>query len=155
MMVQRLEVLPFDDEGAIDLLNKYLGRAANAWTDHKLGMKIVQAVGGLPLAIRQICRYIVLYALTLEGFLHSYEKITFEIIEQRLSSRKDASISFSSTIEGAVYSLSGNALKLQKLLTFFNPSTTLSPSDISESLLRRGAQKACLRELDFLQDPSK
>lgn len=41
MMVQRLEVLLFDDEGALDLLNKYLGRAANAWTDHKLGMKIV------------------------------------------------------------------------------------------------------------------
>jgi hypothetical protein len=91
----------------------------------------------------------------LEGFLYLYEKITFEIIEQRLSSRKDASISFSSTIEGAVYSLSGNALKLQKLLTVFNPSTTLSPSDISEALLRRGAQKACLGELDFLQDPSK
>ncbi|KAH6667283.1 P-loop containing nucleoside triphosphate hydrolase protein [Halenospora varia] len=154
MMVQRLEVLPFDDEAAIDLLKKYLGRAANSWTDHKLEMKIVQAVGGLPLAIRQICRYIVLHALTLEGFLHSYEKITFEIIEQRLSSRKDASISFSSTIEGAIYSLSGNALKLQKLLTFFNPSTTLSPSDIYESLLRRGAQNACLGELNFLQDPS-
>jgi hypothetical protein len=155
MMVQRLEVLPFDDEKAIDLLNKCLGRTADTWTDHKLETKIVQAVGGLPLAIRQVCRYIVLHALTLEGFLHSYEKTTFEIIEQQLSGREDASISFSSTIEGAVGSLSGHALKLQKLLTFFNPCTTPSPSHIYESLLRRGAQKACLGELDFLQDPSK
>jgi hypothetical protein len=154
-MVQRLEVLPFDDEGATELLNKCLGRATEAWTDHKLEKKIVQAVGGLPLAIKQVCRYIVLHALTPQGFLHSYEKIPFEIIEQQLSCHEDASVSFSSTIESAVCSLSGHALKLQKLLTFFNPYTPLSPSHIYESLLRRGAQKACLGELDFLQDPSR
>jgi len=34
----------------------------------------------------------------LEGFLHLYEKITIEIIEQQLSGREDASISFTSTI---------------------------------------------------------
>jgi hypothetical protein len=154
-MVQRLEVLPFDNEGAIELLNKCLCRAAETWTDHKLEKKIFHAVGGLPLAIKQVCRYIVLHALTLEGFLHTFEKIAFEIIEKELSRHEDAPISFSSTIEGAIYSLSGHALKLQKLLIFSNPSTTISPSDISESLLRRGAQKACLRELDFLQDRSK
>lgn len=55
MIVQRLEVLPLDDKGAIDLLKKCLGRAADTWTDHKLETKIVQAVGSLLLVIRQVC----------------------------------------------------------------------------------------------------
>jgi hypothetical protein len=136
LSMHRLEVLSLDDDSAVEALLSLLGHGAQIQPDHRSAKKLVQAVGGLPLAIEQMSKYIIQHALTLEGFL--------QVLQSQLSRHEDEPISLSATFGSALDGLSGYALTLQRLLVFF----------IYKSLLRRGAQRICRDELDFLPDPS-
>jgi hypothetical protein len=146
LSMHRLEVLSLDDDSAVEALLSLLGHGAQIQPDHRSAKKLVQAVGGLPLAIEQMSKYIIQHALTLEGFL--------QVLKSQLSRHEDEPISLSATFGSALDGLSGYALTLQRLLVFFSPYTPFSPNHIYKSLLRRGAQRICRDELDFLPDPS-
>ncbi|KAL2351517.1 hypothetical protein BJ546DRAFT_1029279 [Cryomyces antarcticus] len=137
-------VEPYDDDIGVSALLKLTGRDCEASSDQVSATKIVQALGGLPLAINQISGFIVQQKIALEDFLPFYERNAAKINARKLPSG-DYEHTLSNVWEFAVARLSESSSTLQKILAFFDPD------QIHESVLLEGAKESNSQELDFLR----
>ncbi|KAK5201852.1 hypothetical protein LTR16_001250 [Cryomyces antarcticus] len=137
-------VEPYDDDIGVSALLKLTGRDCEASSDQASATKIVQALGGLPLAINQISGFIVQQKIALEDFLPFYERNAAKINARKLPSG-DYEHTLSNVWELAVARLSESSSTLQKILAFFDPD------QIHESVLLEGAKESNSQELDFLR----
>ena len=138
-------VRPFDDEMGISALLSLVGRDPKSQLERASGLKIVQALGGLPLAINQISGFIIQQKLLLEDFLPLYEQHAAKIDARKLV-RGGYEHNLSTVWELALGQLSGSSSVLQKMLAFFDPDK------IHESVLREGIEQVRDSDFKFLGD---
>lgn len=138
-------VRPFDDETGVSAFLRLVGRDPNSLSERASATKIVQTLGGLPLAINQISGFIVQQRLSLEDFLPLYERNSVKIDARRLV-RGDYEHTLSTVWELALSQLSGPSSTLQKMLAFFDPDK------IHESVLREGGERVRGNDFEFLGD---
>jgi hypothetical protein len=107
--------------------------------------KIVQILGGLPLAVSQISGFIAVQKLALDAFLPLYERNS-----ARIDARKVVGGDYEHTIstvwELSLGQLSGPSRALQTILAF------LDPDKVHESVLREGGEAIQDGDFEFLGD---
>jgi hypothetical protein len=127
------EVQPFNSETSVSALLSFVGQKDCTDSERASAAEITQALGGLPLAIKQVSGFIVQQRLNLEGF-QLYKRNS--IFDQMLR-----------TIwERAISQLSGPPLTLQTLLSF------LDPNGVHESVLYNGSESLLNIDFAFLED---
>jgi hypothetical protein len=107
--------------------------------------KIMQTLGGLPLAINQISGFIVQQRLALDAFLPLYERNSVRI-DARKVVRGDYEHTISTVWELSLGQLSGPSRTLQTILAF------LDPDKVHESVLREGGEAIQEGDFEFLGD---
>ncbi|KAJ8065271.1 hypothetical protein OCU04_005970 [Sclerotinia nivalis] len=144
-----LRISSLDPEQSIVAFAKILGQKFRDEKDLAMASEITQVLGGLPLALNKMGRYIKQRRLSLEDFLKEYKKH-----QKRIRGQKMGAFDYTETI-ATIWSLSlerlpDNSTTLLRLISFFDPD------EISEPMLVEGAgylvssQEAT--EFEFIQD---
>lgn len=139
------KVEPFNDEAGVSAFLGLIGRGMYTEPERTAARKIMQALGGLPLAINQISGFIVQQRLALEDFLPLYERNSAKIDAKKLS-RGDSGHTLSTVWELALSQLPGPSRTLQTILAF------LDPDKVHESVLREGGEHIQEGDFEFLGD---
>lgn len=140
-----LKVQPFDRETGVSALLSLVHHDPRLESNRASATKIVELLGGLPLAINQISGFIARQKLTLEEFLPLYVRSSGKIHTRKLV-RSDYEHTLSTVWELALGRLSGPSRTLQILLAFFDPDR------VHESLLLEGAEQIDDEDFEFLGD---
>jgi hypothetical protein len=138
-------VQPFDDDTGVSAFLRLVGREKYTGSDRAAAKKIMQALGGLPLAINQISGFIVQQRLALEDFLPLYERNSAKIDAKKFF-RGDYEHTLGTVWELALSQLSGPSRTLQTILAF------LDPDKVHESVLRNGGEHLNEGDFAFLAD---
>jgi hypothetical protein len=139
------KVQPFDDEAGVSAFLGLIGRGTYSESEGTAAKKIMQTLGGLPLAINQISGFIVQQRLALEDFLPLYERNSTKI-DAKKSTRGDYEHTLSTVWELALSQLPGPSRTLQTILVF------LDPDKVHESVLREGGEQIQEGDFEFLGD---
>ncbi len=142
---EECKVQPFDEETGVSAFLSLVGRDTKSPSNHASAKKIVEVLGGLPLAINQISGFVAQQKLALEDFLPLYERNSEKIDKRRLI-RGDYEHTLSTVWELALGQLSGPSSTLQQLLAFFDPDK------VHESVLREGSEEVHDDDFAFLGD---
>ncbi|KAF3914334.1 hypothetical protein AA313_de0204576 [Arthrobotrys entomopaga] len=142
---EAIHVRPFDSEAGRTAFRSLLKQKISSPADMELAAKIVDQLGGLPLAIAQISGYINQQRYSLKEFLPLYIKNASKIDQKRVSK-----VSYEHTLSTvwtlSLEKLSGEAATLQNLLAFFDPDK------IHESMLLEGGTQISDPDFEFLKD---
>lgn len=139
------KVQPFDDVAGVSAFLGLIGREAYTDSERMAAKKIMQTIGGLPLAINQISGFIVQQKLALDAFLPLYERNSVKI-DARKVVYGDYEHTLSTVWELSLGQLSGPSRTLQAILAF------LDPDKVHESVLREGGESIKESEFEFLAD---
>lgn len=139
------QVEPFDDITGSTLLLNILGLDQDSISNVEKAKEISFALGGHPLAINQIGRFIHLRKIPLQNFLPLYQRRSTDI-----DSRRTVSTEYNHTLsmvwEVSLERLSGDSKTLQMLLALFDPQC------IHESLLLAGSKNVRDQDFGFLEN---
>ena len=138
-------VEPFETAEAASAFLTMVGRNSTSDSEHASAVSIVEALGGLPLAISQISGFIVQQKLALSDFLPFYERNAAKINKRKLNRGEDEH-TLSTVWEVTLAKLPQSSATLQNLLAFFDPD------NIHESVLTEGGPHVDDTEFEFLQD---
>lgn len=139
------KVQPFDGETGVSAFLSLLGHDSKSELNRASAAKIVEVLGGLPLAINQISGFIAQQKLALEDFLPLYERHSEKIHTRKLVPG-NYEHTLSTVWELALGQLSGPSRSLQILLAFFDPDR------VHESVLREGGEQVDNEDFAFLGD---
>lgn len=142
---EEFTVKPFDKETGVSAFLSLVDRDPISESSRASAAKIVEVLGGLPLAINQISEFIARNKLTVEEFLPLYAQNS-EKIDKRKVFRGDYEHTLSTVWEFALDKLSGPSRTLQIFLAFLNPDR------VHESMLREGSEQAGDEDIAFLRD---
>ena len=129
-----MQLEPFDDPSGTDAFLGMLGLDASLSSNQSIALEITQSLGGLPLALNQMCGFIVNQRLALKDFLPLYQRNQAKIDKRKIDA-SDYDHTLSTVWETALGRLTGNAATLQRLLAFFQPDR------VDESVLVESAQE--------------
>ena len=139
-----VHVQPFaENKGSIALLS-LLNTPASA-ENQELARKVVEALGGLPLAISQMGKYIVQRRIGLEKFLQLYKSNATKI-EARGSNSGGYEHTLNTVWEVSLEQLPPSSSSLLRILAY------LDPDKIQESVLLEGGKALAEQELEYLHD---
>ena len=139
------KVQPFDCETGVSAFLSLVGHDPKSELNCASAAKIVEVLGGLPLAINQISGFIAQQKLTLEDFLPLYARHSEKIHTRKLV-LGNYEHTLSTVWELALGQLSGPSRTLQILLAFFDPDR------VHESVLREGGKLVNNKDFAFLED---
>jgi hypothetical protein len=144
-VAESCRVQPFDEEAGVSAFLSLIGRGTYTESERTAAEKIMQSLGGLPLAINQISGFIVQQRLALEDFLPLYERNSTKINAKK-TTRGDYEHTLSTVWELSLSQLSGPSRTLQTILAF------LDPDKVHESVLREGSERIQEGDFEFLGD---
>jgi hypothetical protein len=121
-------VEPFDNEAGVSAFLGLIGRETHTESERTAAKKIMQTLGGLPLAINQISGFVVQQRLALEDFLPLYERNSTKI-DAKKTTRGDYEHTLSTVWKLALSQLPRPSRALQIILAF------LDPDKVHESVL--------------------
>ncbi|KAK6527448.1 hypothetical protein TWF694_004437 [Orbilia ellipsospora] len=142
---ETVHVQPFDSEDGHTAFKSLLKQKISSPVDIELAAKIVDQLGGLPLAIAQISGYINQQRYSLKEFLPLYIKNASKIDQKRVG-KGSYEHTLSTVWTLSLEQLSGEAATLQNLLAF------LDPDKIHESMLLEGGMEISDPDFEFLKD---
>lgn len=140
-----LPISPLDTSEGAQLLLRIVGQDSKLDTLLETAKDISAALGGLPLALAQIGRFIAQRKLPIQGFLALYERHRGRVDKHR-DVNDDYGHTLSTVWQMSLDSLQGPAETLQKLLAFFEPDS------IPEVILAEGSGLSQNKTFDFLND---
>lgn len=140
-----LQLHPFDNKAGTDAILALTRPNSELESDRSSASKIVEILGGLPLAINQMAGFISQQRLGLDNFLSLYQRNSARINSRKLGG-SDYNHTLSTVWEVSLGHLSGPSGVLQKLLAFFDPD------GISESILHPPGDWVPGGALVFLED---
>ena len=139
-----LQLHPFKEDDGTATLLRLLGRQPSA-TDQDHAREIVKTLGGLPLAINQMARFMMQHRLGLKDFLPLYLRNSAKI-DSRGTKSGGYEHTLSTVWEVSLAELSEPSSSLLRLLAFCDPDS------IHESVLREGGRMLVDDEYSFLWD---
>ena len=141
----RVEVRPFDDVTGTDVLLNMLEADVDNPTAQESAKSIIEATGGLPLALSQIGSFIRNSAIPINEFLEEF-KDDFLEISDREKNADHYEHTINSVWHRSMTKLSDNARSLLNLLTYFQPDA------IDVKTLTQGSLSVSYDDLTFLQN---
>lgn len=142
-----LHIEPFSEDDGSDVLLKLANQDCQSLENQKTSKAIVQALGGLPLALCQVGGFINQRKIPLKDFLLLYQRNASKIDAKR-TGITDYEHSISTVWEMSLNKLDGPAYKLQNLLAY------LDPDKIDEIVLTEGSKElgSLKPDFEFLSD---
>lgn len=139
------QLQPFNTEEGARLLLRVVGFNSTEAAVSQSAREISQALGGLPLALTQIGRFIAQRKLPIAKFLPLYERNQSRV-DAHQTTHDDYEHTLSTVWQLSLDGLEGNAELLQKILAFFEPDS------ISEKVLAQGSRFTEINTFEFLSD---
>ena len=139
------QIQPFNIIDGAQLLLGVVGQTKTSPEALQSAENISTILGGLPLALTQIGRFIAQRKMPIQNFLSLYERH-----QSRVDSQRNAHDDYEHTIDTvwkiSLDTLKGNTERFHKLLAF------LEPDSISKQILVQGADLIDGEEFGFLKD---